>query len=1381
LELDASDWEPLDDLERLAQSNHLWLQFDAVLTELGDRAASTKDRLKLLSRRERITRERLNDQSSAFNLLIQCYRLDVEDKQYIDLLGKDAQDLNTWHWLLPIIEANPLYMLGGDATQVLTTIAELYENKVQDLNHAFDLYCSVFMDCPESSDLAEKLQTLASQTNCFHLLTDAFRLAAALAQDPQQTVALLRRIAAIYETKLNAPERAIDIHRRLLALKEDEMPSLEVVIDWHRSHSEWRDLRDRLQQWVRLTSDPSRHVPYLLEIAQLSERYLLDPERALQTYGQVLEIEPENSIAQQGVKGLVVSITESNLRLRWLQMELKAAPPQRAIELRLEIAQIQEDDMGDISGAIATLQELIQETGPNGPGFKPLGQLLRKTQKWSQLIKLLQAQVEALVDQKEKLAVLQEAIDLCHEHLEGKDLPLSEDLYRSLLKLNPLDHDIRLRLARLLRNSGRFEDLCQHLEESLTDLDQSDDRIAILYELGGITSQNLGLIDQAKNHWLKILEMAPKEEGALLALARTALNQGDIKSYINYRRQQAQLLSPQEAAFVLCHLAEVCDEHEDFANSMIPFYREARSLDPNNIPAMEALKGIGRRLKNLRPAAALLPLEGERELNHRERAKRMKALGDNLIAKDLKQALDWYYRAVAVDPDAPAIWDALANALKELPDLQSSYRAQMGGLQALERSEPIVPDQLMLRADRFYQLALGAKSANLTGAYSRHIQQAYELVPHHPLSALAMAQLMIEENNISGAHSLLHTILAQHQDDLTEEQRVTALYCRGIVLRRLNQPERAMDDLREVLRLKPLYSDALIALGELQAESGRFAAALEHQIRALMLLENPKARAQVHYHIGVLWEDGLKTKDEAGACYELALTAGLTDRDLLHRSLRHFQRSGRLDQSLEVVNGLLPTAHDPEELATLWLVRGEIFAARPNQEEQAIEAFDMALSYNPARQEAREGLIQVLERLEDWHQLLQVLEAGCDVGTPELQSSALQRMADICRLKLNDPLKAEQYLRRSVDISPTRQALEHLEKIYTVESGRLNDRRDILGLLMSFGPPWFDRCMDLGRILLVDEKRWAWCILSPFLGVSQVNPDIKAVVQAMRKEYERPPVLWPAADDYSLLKHPLLSSALTEVLAELGTMLHPLGITSLESLGDGGAVAIGESTNLGKIFSALAHTMGMGGCSLYRTQELPESICIVNTPSQPIIVIRTDVIQQLVHAEVGFLFAYALTLAQPGLRTIAVLTKDNRDPFLPALWLALGFTSSAGKLATKLADRIREVASKEIRAGWAERLVELRDKDPVEQGRIWWKNACYTARRAGLVAGADLRQAFRVLSRLEPELPRPRVVAKPEELDEYVSNSEILQDLVAFAASPAFGKILKNATTVVET
>ena len=48
-----------------------------------------------------------------------------------------------------------------------------------------------------------------------------------------------------------------------------------------------------------------------------------------------------------------------------------------------------------------------------------------------------------------------------------------------------------------------------------------------------------------------------------------------------------------------------------------------------------------------------------------ERAERLRALGDGSLEADLHQAIDWYQRAVAVDPDNAEAWLALAGALEQ--------------------------------------------------------------------------------------------------------------------------------------------------------------------------------------------------------------------------------------------------------------------------------------------------------------------------------------------------------------------------------------------------------------------------------------------------------------------------------------------------------------------------------------------------------------------------------------------------------------------------------------------------------------------------------------------------------------------------------------------
>ena len=249
-------------------------------------------------------------------------------------------------------------------------------------------------------------------------------------------------------------------------------------------------------------------------------------------------------------------------------------------------------------------------------------------------------------------------------------------------------------------------------------------------------------------------------------------------------------------------------------------------------------------------------------------------------------------------------------------------------------------------------------------------------------------------------------------------------------------------------------------------------------------------------------------------------------------------------------------------------------------------------------------------------------------------------------------------------------------------------------------------------------------------------------------------------------------------LAELLEAVPDLGLCSLDQTGDGSAIAIGSHTSLGRKFAALAEVASMAHCSLHRTQSLPESVVIVNEADGVRVVVRTDVMQQLVHAEVGFLFGYALELVRPGFRTMAVLPSEQRAHLLPALWTVLGFEQIGGNAATDLADRIGSAIDDAQRQRWAAQLADFADLDPHELGQQWWAAVRCMARRSGLLAGPDLRQAFRVVARIEEGIERPRVVARIEELDQYVGSSTVFQDIVAFAAAPAFGQLLARATRV---
>lgn len=1365
-------------------ATQLWLRLDAVLVELSDQSESVAERCALLSRREEVARRYRGDLGAAFELLLARFRLAPHEPGLRQAVLDAAAAQGAWGAALPLLEAVQRSAGAGEpetAPYELVQTASLYESKLGDETHALTLYGVAFIADPGAPALLDKLGELAARTGAGEAQVDVLRTAAAKSGDRQLRVTLLRQIARSYETSLAAPERAIDIHRRLLELNPDEVASLDVLLAWHRERGEWRDLRDRLRQAAGLRGEVSARGRDWLEIAEISQR-LGEPEAALEAYEQVLGEQPEQRQAVEGLQALVGAVQDTALRRRVLRMESAHAAPARVSELQLELARLEEEEDRDPASAIATLEPLAVRDGGAAPVFAALARLLRQEQRWTELLALLLRRAEHTAAPELRAELLDQALALADEQLGSGEALLRERLYRLLLALRPNDAALRVRLLALLRAMDRPEDLATALAQELELEGDLSERVALMYELARLEQLNLNRPARARDWYQQIVAVAPGEEGALLALAQLALAADDWPSYVERRLQQATARPPNEAALVLCHLAELADERNEPREQIVAYYRQARALDPSNVPAMEALKGIGRRLKAIRPLAALLPLEGERELSASDRARRLRALGDEVAESDALAAREWYRRAVVVDPDEAANWTALARADEGAQEAEAALRAWWQWLLAQQRREPLRADRLRWEASCLFDVAQAAHRAGNAEEHQRLLRRAHLWAPSFVPAALMAAQVALEHDQPEQARRLLDEVLAPGSEQLEPEQRAEALYLRGSTWRRLGAAAHALEDLQQVLQRQPLHAGALVAAAELLALDGRPSAALEHQMRALMVIDEAGARARLYYQAGRLLEDELGRADEAGACFELALDEGLQQHELLLRLMRYYQRSGRTAESLAVLDRLIAGATAADELAGLWLARAQVLVQDAQREREAIESFDMALSYDPGHAEARAGLAAALERRGDWGQLLQVLEASCDSGSAAERAQTLRRMADICRLQLNELGRAEDFLRQSVVLMPTREAVAQLERLYAADPARRLDHRLMLGLLVAHGPPWFERAMELGRTLLRDEDRWAWCLLSPLLGVSQVDSELRTVLQEMRKTYERPPLLGVPAEGYALLVHPQVAPRLSEVLAEL-TALQPALPPPPSELGAALAAAavVSPQTGLGKKFEAVVRAMGLGACSLLRAQTLPEPLVLVQQPGVGLqVVVRTELLQQLVHAEVGFLFAHALELARPGHRLAASLPSALRAELLPALWSVLGLAASDGASAAEptLVRAIGEVLDEPRRLRWRQRLDALEGQDPRLLGQRWWEGVTFTAHRAGLVAGADLRQALRVIARLDERLARPRVVARVDELDSYAADSAALRDLVAFAASPAFGELLRSATVL---
>ena len=1377
IELDSANWDPLEDLGRMAAEHDLWSQLVEVLVELGDTASDVAERFDLASQIEQIAREKLEDSDLAFRMVVRRFRMAREDEDVYAALLEGADSAERWSWVLPVIEAARLADLSTGNTAEVAEVAELYAEHTGELERAFGMFRLAFGADPDSETLPNELSGLLEETSRYADYAASLRQAAATTGDEDRAVDLLRRTAAVYEDHLDRPEDAVDVHRRLLELRDDELPSLEVMIRTHRDREQWHDLRARLERSIEIGEDEALKVERLVEVAEVSETQLDDPHYALEVYGKVLELDADHEVARARIDGIVQRLDDAKLRLAFLRVELARSPEDECAGIELAIADLQLTRLEDSAGAVETLEALVERAGVLSDGFGPLTELLQATGKRRRRILLFLELADAQEEASDKLDTLRLALD---ESVRCDDLSDEERerILRSLLDIEPDDVVLHRQYAQLLRTAERFEALCDLLGETAEKVEDDVERLEVQKERARLLFANLNRAPEAVEIWEAILEADPSDEATLLALAMASLRAGNIEDYVARRREHARALPTEEAALVLCHLAEVADENELGANKVADFYREARRTNSACETAKLALKGIGRRKKQLRPEAALLPIEGEASMPWFERAERLRALGEESIDTDLGKATDWLQRAVATNPNDVKSWDALAAVYERGGESELAYRARSLALEAVRRNAPLSVETVDDEAGRLLAIAEASQAVGHADEYERIIRRVHSIAPTHGPTAVAVSKLMIASGEPADAFYLLDSLLARHHEKIPAELIADVYYARGCTRRDSGSPDAAALDFEAALKERPLYPEALREYASIKANAGEPRTAIEHLIRALVVEEEPMRRAELLHELGGFWEDGLGQLDEAGACYEMARAEGLATRELMLRVFKHFQRTGQLQQGLDVVDTLLESATEPDELATLWLARGEIYAEHEGREEDAVEAFDMALSYDPDLNEARAALASVLERREDWDQLLQILEAiaESDAGSAEQRANAFLRMARIAVSQLDDLGRAEEYLQASMDADKNVEAMTMLADLMADTSPGSLEHRALLGELAAMGPPWFKHCVSLGGTALGSEDRYAWCLLSPALMVRSSDDQLKAQLRDMRREYERPPLLVPDAAHLDELWETGMGG-LRQVLAEVDAS-QGLGRGELDSLG-GEVTDVSVHSNIGRTFAQFASHRGLDGCTLHRIAEHERPVVIVSREDgAPSVVIRADVFQQLARAEIGFILAYGTELARPGNRVFARGANAAQMDAMDGIWDAVGFRDATSRNGGTLAEAIRGEVSEETLSEWADLLEPLADMEPEEVAAAFYANLESRSLQLGLIAGADLFQAVRLLVRMEGNQERPGVFDTDDALDECLAQSEALARLVRFAASDTFARLLLSAYEV---
>jgi tetratricopeptide (TPR) repeat protein len=953
----------------------------------------------------------------------------------------------------------------GRRDELLADLAELLESTLQDPDSAIDVHRERLERDPSDADALEALERLYEQRGRWDSLIEILERRAELADAEETQLNLFRKIANVYETKLESTEHAIVAYRDLITRFGFDPASVGALTRLYQETERWHELLDITEMRADAAEGSEARVTYAFEAAELMRTRTDDPDRAFEVYADLLAEVPGHEPTLGALEAMVAG-TEPRLRViaanallgqyeaqsrypdQIRMLEVIAAGDDRTERVRalLRAAEVSEHGTQDLEAAFAFTGRALREGVDPDDFERVLGDFERhaeETARHSEQIATLASIAPDLLDADLRIRVRIRSAKIAEQRLE--DAEFARTQYQRVLEEQP-DHRAALdALLRLVEQAGATRELVELLRRKAELCEDREERAELLVRQAHIHQSELDDPEMA----IEALDQALSENEHPLAyeglerLYRRTRKWEELASL--YEREIDQRVGDPGA--VRYELGELCLRRLNEPWRAIDQFRSALSQSPDHEPTIRVLETLMEQSEYRGAAAELLEpvylrrmewgkvtqiLEARLDSvsDPTERMELLRHLGDvqESHLEDLDGALETYGRLFGEDPHdtqsretltrlarslgrwdrLAAIFDAILRAV-EVDDADTAALALSTAKLYDERLEDLD------RAGYFYQRALTFDPSNKEAGAS--LASVYARAGRWE----ALLELDRERESFAGS----------------DQERIQLLHEVGrIEVEQMERLEDAVVTFRRILEIDPHDAAAVNRLDALLEGAERWpelAAHIEFQI------DNTTEAGhsiELRHRLGLLTERELGEPARALDIFEdlladdpsfepalQAVTRSIESAELGARAIEILEPIHRERQSwlslIAVLDAKALQASDPLDQAESWREVAELHEAHSGDAEKAYRAWSAALVADPADPSTRDQVDRMAAALGNWTEFVASCEKAAEAAQdPVLKGSFLRSVAETQDRKLGDPRAAIRTLRRMIEADP---------------------------------------------------------------------------------------------------------------------------------------------------------------------------------------------------------------------------------------------------------------------------------------------------------------------------------------------------------------------------
>lgn len=1001
-------WDLLEIYKETGQWERAYSALQRIL-HLSRQAGPPRLSASLLFRMGNICQIRLNDRERGkqhYREALEVFPADVPARR---ALAAELQQEHNWQALCDLLQIEAeIHEDPRRRAAVILQQAEITEHELSNPSAAIELYDLAHQLQGGRSPAFRALDRLYTAREDWDKLYEVLDREEKNCEDKTRRVVILKKKARLLEERLNRLDDAVNVAEQLRNMVPQDRQILMDLSRLYERLERWSDLVDNLEKEATLTTEKAEKCSLLCQAGSVLQDRLDDDAGALMRYEEVLKID-EGYLEALSCLGRL-----HHRKGRWEQLVEVYRKEQRtaqtasdSADLLFRIAQIMETKLADVRGAVKTYAEALDQDATHIPAQDALGDLLRRSSRWEDFLKLLERQTSHTDPVRVSAANLKAGLIL--QDRLGK-LDEAEKRFKEAGKTDIVAPIAHMALERLYAVKEDWKQLAGHLSKVEEGLGWMDPVRAGL-RVAAIARHYLGDKARARRWCSNVLERDEHNTEAWINLVELARKSGGAARQAEAIQKLAEVLSDPRSSVALLKQKAAWEGIKEDPEGPQPEAMVAGKIlkfAPGDAEALETLERVAVDGAN-DPALSEVCRQQLNQSGHDPEAAAViyVRLGDLMWRLGrIEETAESYTKAIEINPqDLPAVRSL--RVLHQLRDEQQQVADLLFKEADLCADRQAATAAMMKAGDIWLIEFLDPTKAET--AYAK----VFENDPTHTVAFQRLCSLVASREGYEELASLYQQRL--EKADRTQRPRLLAELA-AVYRDNLKQTSGAITVLEELLSLEPNNEEALKVLAELYGEKNRWREASENLEKLVRLSKDEGNKNNWRLKLVEVFKDHLYEDEKAIGVADQVLSVEPDNRTAQQYAVELDLRLGRWKHAAETLNKLADTAQ-PGQRAMHLIELAKVCERGLNDPNKAQEHLIRAAALCLLAPGAIGELEKFFQQRDDpngYENLLaRVLqEAGADrPGTIPLRLSRARNLA----IKLQNPDRAEQEVQAALN------------------------------------------------------------------------------------------------------------------------------------------------------------------------------------------------------------------------------------------------------------------------------------------------------------------------------------------------------------------------------